>query len=415
MQAVAKRPALPTDPEALKQAIRAEALTIGFDTVGFAHASLPPSVGEDLRGYLAADSHGTMSWMAETADRRADPRVLWPEVVSVIALGVSYAPGDDPFALHAHRDHGVISVYARNRDYHDLLKKRLKQLARWLHEASGEGVKVFVDTAPVMEKPLAVAAGLGWQGKHTNLVSRQHGSWLFLGEVFTTLPLDPDRVQRDHCGSCSACLDSCPTQALWITADGQRRIDGRRCIAYLTIEHQGPIARELRPLLGNRVYGCDDCVGVCPWNRFATPTRLDEFLPRVELLAPELRDLVALDDAAFREVFSGSPIKRIGRGRMVRNALVALGNSGQPALAAVVVPLLDDDDPMVRGCAVWALGRLAPQQLAERAPAALACEQDPLVREEWSHALCDSAEAVPAGARAAAGAPAGRDVGGTGC
>lgn len=384
---MAKPLPLPTDPQAVKDAIKAQAHALGFDTVAFARAELPESVARDLQGYLDAGSHGTMGWMAETADRRSHPQRLWPEALSVIVLGVNYAPGDDPFALHQHPSHGTISVYARNRDYHDLIKKLLKQLARWLCERSGADVKVFVDTAPVMEKPLAAAAGIGWQGKHTNIVSRQFGSWLFLGEIFTTLALPPDEPLRDHCGSCSACLTTCPTAALWITDDGQRRIDGRRCIAYLTIEHHGPIPRDLRPLLGNRIYGCDDCVAICPWDRFAPPTRRDDFLPRAELLAPELGDLLALDDASFREIFSGSPIKRIGRTRFVRNCLVAAGNSQDPRLSAAVWPLLEDPDPVVRGAAIWAAARLDPQRLAQHAPLAVACEDDETVRAEWHHVL----------------------------
>ncbi len=295
-----------------------------------------------------------MGWLPEKADRRIGPSALWPEARSVIALGLNYAPAEDPLALAGRPDRGAISVYARNRDYHDLVKKRLKALGRWIGETWGCGIKVFVDTAPVMEKPLAMHAGIGWQGKHTNLVSREFGSWLFLGEIYTTLEIGPDAAGDDACGSCQACLDACPTDAF----PAPRQIDARRCISYLTIEHKGPIPEELRPLMGNRIYGCDDCLAVCPWNKFAKATTEPAFLPRAELTAPRLADLARLDDAAFRALFTASPIKRIGRGRFVRNVLIALGNSGDKARIPTVQALAGDVDPVVRDAAEWALGRL---------------------------------------------------------
>jgi epoxyqueuosine reductase len=295
-----------------------------------------------------------MGWMADKADRRAGPTALWPEAKSVIALGMNYAPGEDPLALADRPERGVISVYARNRDYHDIVKKRLKALGRWIGETWGCGIKVFVDTAPVMEKPLAALAGIGWQGKHTNLVSREHGSWLFLAEIYTTLEIAPDAAEEDHCGSCRDCLDACPTDAF----PAPYRIDARRCISYLTIEHRGPIPEGLRPLIGNHIYGCDDCLAVCPWNKFAKATAEPAFLPRLELTAPRLADLAQLDDTAFRQLFAGSPIKRTGRNRFVRNVLIALGNSGDAAQIPVAEALCGDPDPVVRDAAEWALARL---------------------------------------------------------
>jgi epoxyqueuosine reductase len=341
------------DPGA-REAIRDRALALGFDAVGFAPAELGREARERLGAFLAEGRHGDMGWMEAKADRRGDPRVLWPEARTVIALGLSYAPHEDPRRLLAHRDRGVISAYARGRDYHDVVKSRLKALARWIHETHRAEVKVFVDTAPVMEKPLAQQAGLGWQGKHTNLVSRSHGSWLFLGEIYTALNLPPDRPGGDRCGSCRRCLDACPTAAF----PAPYQLDARRCISYLTIEHPGPIPEELRPAMGNRIYGCDDCLAVCPWNKFARRTREAAFLPRAELTAPRLADLARLDDASFRQVFSGSPIKRIGRDRFVRNVLIALGNTGDPAQADVVGRLLGDGSALVRDAAEWALARL---------------------------------------------------------
>jgi epoxyqueuosine reductase len=295
-----------------------------------------------------------MAWMPEKADRRVGPTALWPEAKSVIALGTNYTPAEDPLALAGSPDRGVISVYARNRDYHDTVKKRLRAVGRWIGETWGCGIKIFVDTAPVMEKPLAELAGIGWQGKHTNLVSREHGSWLFLGEIYTTLEIEPDAAEADHCGSCRDCLDACPTNAF----PTPRQIDARRCISYLTIEHKGPIPEELRPLMGNRIYGCDDCLAVCPWNKFAHATTEPAFLPRAELTAPRLADLAQLDDAGFRQLFTASPIKRIGSARFIRNVLIALGNSGDVAQIPVVEVLCGDDDPVVRDAAAWAVGRL---------------------------------------------------------
>lgn len=321
-----------------------------------------------------------MGWMAETAARRASPRDLWPDVASVVMLGLNYGPAADPLAALERRESGAISVYARHRDYHDIVKGRLKELAAFLLKRAGGEVKVFVDTAPVMEKPLAQRAGLGWQGKHTNLVSRDFGSWLFLGAIFTDLRLAPDAPERDHCGSCRNCLDVCPTHAF----PAPYRLDARRCVSYLTIELKGPIPREFRAAIGNRIYGCDDCLAVCPWNKFAQTTREAKLAARDDLQAPPLEELSRLDDASFRALFSGSPIKRIGRARFLRNVLIAIGNSGAPALAVEAERLLDDPEPLVRGAAVWALARLAPQRLAVLQPRCLAGESDPGVREEWA-------------------------------
>jgi len=367
-----------------KTAILDQARVLGLDAAAVTRAWLPEAVRRDLDLFLEQGRHGSMAWMAETQARRRDPKVLWPEAVSILTLGLNYGPGlADPLAILDHRDRGSISVYARNRDYHDVLKSRAKALARWIHATFGADVKVFVDTAPVMEKPLAGRAGLGWSGKHTNLVSRRFGSWLFLAEVFTTLDLPPDAPHPGLCGSCQRCLEACPTKA--IRADAPYQIDGRLCVSYLTIEHKEPIPRPLRPLLGNRVYGCDDCLAVCPWNRFATPTPHEGLFARAELTAPRLADLAGLDDAGFRAVFSGSPIKRVGRDRFVRNVLVALGNSDRADLLPAVEALLGDPSPLVRGAAVWAVRRLAPDAATEaRVRAArIATEADPAVRSEW--------------------------------
>jgi epoxyqueuosine reductase len=340
----------------LEQRIRDKATELGFAAVGFARADAAPRAGERLREWLADGRHGDMIWMEERAHHRVSPAGLWSEVRSVIALGMSYAPGHDPLALEGQGDRGRISVYAQGSDYHDVVKKALKALGRWLAQEAGCDLKVFVDTAPVMEKPLAEAAGLGWQGKHTNLVSRDHGSWLFLGAIYTTLDLVPDTPGRDRCGSCDACQRACPTDAF----PAPYTLDARRCISYLTIEHKGPIPHEFREAIGNRIYGCDDCLAVCPWNKFAaTAAAHKAFAPRAELTAPVLADLLALDDAGFRQVFAGSPIKRIGRDRMVRNCLIAAGNSGDGALAVPVRALLDDPDPVVRDAAEWAYDRLS--------------------------------------------------------
>jgi epoxyqueuosine reductase len=348
----------------LRERLDAKAAELGFAAIGVAPAGAAPQSGARLREWLDAGMHGDMIWMEETAQRRASPAGLWDEVRSVIALGMSYAPAGDPLALAERPEIGRISVYAQGADYHDLIKKGLKALARWLVDEAGCRLKVFVDTAPVMEKPLAEAAGLGWQGKHTNLVSRRDGSWLFLGAIYTTLELETCAApHRAHCGSCSACLDACPTNAF----PAPFRLDARRCISYLTIEHKGPIPEEFREAIGNRVYGCDDCLAVCPWNRFADAARANKaFLPRAELAAPALADLLDLDDAAFRKVFAGSPIKRIGRSRMVRNAAIAAGNSGRPELSAALEPLVRDEDAVVAEAARWAMARLSSETQAER-------------------------------------------------
>jgi epoxyqueuosine reductase len=365
--------------ESIRDSIRAKALELGFDAVGFAKAALAAEAQDNLRDFLAQGLHGEMGWMQEKADRRADPQVLWPDARTVVVLGLNYGPERNPLQ---EKGEARISVYARHRDYHDVLKKRLKALARWIAETYETEVKVFVDTAPVMEKPLAQAGGIGWQGKHTNLVSRDLGSWLFLGEVFLALDLPADEAEADHCGECRRCLDACPTQAF----TAPYRIDARRCISYLTIEHKGPIPIELRPLMGNRIYGCDDCLAVCPWNKFAESAALPELRQREDLASPDLRDLAALDDAAFRLRFSGSPIKRIGRDRFLRNVLIAIGNSGRSELASAADFHLADSSPLVRGAAVWALSRLLdPARFALRRAAARG-ETDPEVQAEWARA-----------------------------
>lgn len=345
-----------TEPVAPAVRIRQRAVAEGFDVVGISPAQVPAGVGDALEAWLAAGCHGEMAWMATHAARRRDPRTLWPEAQSVVVVGQNYAPREDPRRGLAYPDRGLISVYARNRDYHDRLKGRLKALAGWMHREFAAGVKVFVDTAPVPEKPLAQQAGVGWAGRHTNIVSRRFGSWLFLGVIYTDLALAPDPPAVDLCGRCTRCLDACPTAAL--TAPG--RLDARRCLSYLTIEHAGPIPEGLRSRLGNRIYGCDDCMAACPWNRFAPPTRDPAFLPRIELTAPRLAELAVLDDASFRQLFAGSPIKRIGRDRFVRNVLVAIGNSGLPALRPVAESRCDDPAPLVQEAARWAVAQLCP-------------------------------------------------------
>jgi epoxyqueuosine reductase len=368
--------------KALTAALKAEAARLGFVACGIATADATPHTAARLKEWLDGGWHGDMIWMADTAARRGSPRGLWPEVRSIICLGMSYAPATDPLALEDRPELGRISVYAQGQDYHDVVKKRLKALARWLVAQAGPhaGVKVFVDTAPVMEKPLAEAAGMGWQGKHSNLVSRTHGSWLFLGAIYTTLDLAPDSPHAQSCGSCAACHAACPTDAFI----GPFRVDARRCISYLTIEHKGPIPAEFRTAIGNRIYGCDDCLAVCPWNKFADPgAREPAFAPRAELAVLELADLLALDDAGFRQVFRGSPIKRIGRDRMVRNALIGAGNSGLASLLPAVGRLLDDGSGEVRGAAIWALGRLDPARWSSERAARLPQEADPSVRAEW--------------------------------
>jgi epoxyqueuosine reductase len=346
-----------------------------------ASPALAPQVRLGLSEFLAQGLNGEMDWMAARPERRGDPRVLWPHVRSVVMLGVNYGPDHDPTVILAKPERGAISVYAKGDDYHDVIKKRLKALARWLIAQAGGDAKVFVDTAAVMEKPLAAAAGLGWQGKHTNLVSRDFGSWLFLGALFTTLELPPDLAEPDRCGTCSACLAICPTAAF----PAPYRLDARRCISYLTIEHKGPIPRDLRPLMGNRIYGCDDCLAVCPWNKFAQEGHDAKLVARGELRAPALADLARLDDAGFRKLFARTAIKRTGRDRFVRNVLIAIGNSRNPALAACAEGLLNDTSAIVRGAAVWALGRLVGKQdLAALGAKYGAAETDPAVRDEWA-------------------------------
>jgi len=370
-------------PADLKIALASEARALGFDCIGVTDPDVLADAARHFRSFLDAGAHGDMDWLAADPERRADPRVLWAGVRSVIMLGVNYGPDENPLAILEQRTRGAISVYARGDDYHDLIKKRLKALARWLVATSGGEVKVFVDTAAVMEKPLAQAAGLGWQGKHTNLVSRQFGSWLFLGAIFTTSDLPRDDADTDRCGSCQACLDICPTSAF----PAPYKLDARRCISYLTIENKGPIPHEFRKAIGNRIYGCDDCLAVCPWNRFAQAGREAKLAARDELRAPSLADLARLDDAAFRARFTKSPVKRIGRDRFIRNVLIAIGNSNDGALAKEAERLLDDESPLVRGAAVWALSQLlGREEFARLAAGALNTESDDAVRAEWSRA-----------------------------
>ncbi len=353
----------------------------GFAAFGIAPASLAPQTGERLQAWLTDGRHGDMIWMESRADERSNPQALWPQVRSVIMLGMSYAPGDDPMALAHMPDRARISVYARGRDYHDVVKGALKRIAGWLAHKAGEDVKVFVDTAPVMERALAKAAGLGWQGKHTNIVSRDHGSWLFLGAIYTTADLECTPAIKDSCGSCSACQDICPTNAF----PAPYQLDARRCISYLTIEHHGPIPTNLRAGIGNHIYGCDDCLAVCPWNKFAASAAAHKaFLPRAELVAPKIADLLELDDAEFRQLFSGSPVKRTGRNRFIRNVLIAAGNSGDVGLAGKVTALLEDQDPVVRGAAIWALGQLDAERFEAERRDRLASEADDSVRTEWA-------------------------------
>jgi epoxyqueuosine reductase len=362
-------------------AIRAEAEKLGFEAVRFTATQLSAQSGDHLAGFLKDGRHGDMGWMEKNPERRASPAVLWPEARSVIVLGANYGPSSDPRETLLHPSSATISAYAKGADYHDILKRKLKQLARFIATEFAADVKVFIDTAPVMEKPLAQAAGLGWQGKHTNLVSRDFGSWLFIGSVFTTLDLPPDAPETDHCGGCRRCLDACPTAAF----TAPYRIDARRCISYLTIEHKGHIPEEFRGLMGNRIYGCDDCLAVCPWNKFASQARENRFHAREELQEPALATLARLDDAGFRALFRGSPIKRIGRDRFVRNVLIAIGNSDDPRLAHEAENLLIDASPLVRAMAVWALRMLLDLAAFDRLRATRAgAEADPAVQAEWA-------------------------------
>ncbi|HJS45765.1 MAG TPA: tRNA epoxyqueuosine(34) reductase QueG [Rhizomicrobium sp.] len=368
------------DPAAIKNDIFAQARSEGFDLVHFTGADAGPENAARLRQYLDAGYHGAMSWMGTRAQWRADPRAMWPQARSIIVLGLNYGPAQDPLAILAQKDRAAISVYAQGDDYHDVVKKKLKALAGTIVRQFGGDVKVFVDTAPVMEKPLAQKAGLGWQGKHTNLVSRDFGSWLFLGSIFTTLELPSDTAEQDHCGNCHACLDVCPTAAF----PAPYRLDARRCISYLTIENDGPIPREFRKAMGNRIYGCDDCLAVCPWNKFAQGAAELKLTARDELKSPALEDLAGLDDAAFRALFRKSAVKRIGRDRFLRNVMIAIGNSGEARLAQSARTALQDPSPLVRGAAVWALSQLlAREEFGALARIHGANDTDPQVRAEW--------------------------------
>ncbi|MET3791873.1 tRNA epoxyqueuosine(34) reductase QueG [Aquamicrobium terrae] len=378
-----------SDSGKLRALIDREALRAGFDLVAVTSPDAIPKAPARLAQFVADGFHGSMGWIEETLERRAKPGVLWPEVRSIIVLAMNYGPDHDPRELLAHPDRAAISVYARNRDYHDVMKGRLKEIAGKIVSRAGGDVKVFVDTAPVMEKPLAEAAGLGWQGKHTNLVSRMHGSWLFLGSIFTTAELEPDERDVDRCGSCRACLDACPTNAFPVPY----RLDARRCISYLTIENKGPIPLEFRAAIGNRIYGCDDCLAACPWNKFAQAASEAKLAARDDLRAPKLADMLELDDPAFRAFFSGSPVKRVGRDRFIRNVLIAAGNSGDAGLTGAVRALTLDASPLVRGAAVWALSRLLPQGAFDSlARAALPEEEEPDVRMEWVQGMGSAGE-----------------------
>ncbi|WP_343559236.1 tRNA epoxyqueuosine(34) reductase QueG [Kiloniella sp. b19] len=377
----ARKTELHSSDALLKEHIRAEALRLGFDAIGFSPARISDMAKEHLREFLARGYHGDMGWLEDRSNWRENPREMWEDARSVIVLGCNYSPAEDPLKLLEHPDRGNISVYARNRDYHDFVKKRLKALARWIVTTIPDcQVKVFVDTAPVMEKVFANQGGLGWQGKNTHLVSREHGSWLFLGEIYISLDLEPDAAEPDHCGRCSRCLDVCPTKAF----PAPYVLDGRRCISYLTIENKGHIAEEFRKPIGNRIYGCDDCIAVCPWNKFADDTLEPNVFPRIELTAPKLVELVQLSDADFRQVFSGSPIKRIGRNAFVRNVLIALGNSGDSHSLKQIYPLLRDSSPLVRAMAVWACRQLSePEAFHSLKNELVHLEDDKAVIQEW--------------------------------
>ena len=363
-----------------REAIRSRAAAEGFDIVRFALAQAPANAAANLQSFLGEGRHGSMDWMARNAERRADPQTLWPDARSIVVLGANYGPDFDPLEMLSRKSSGAISAYAQGADYHDVLKKKLKRLAGYIAEEYATEVKVFIDTAPVLEKPLAQAAGLGWQGKHTNLVSREFGSWLFLGSVFTSLYIEPDQAETDHCGQCHACLDVCPTKAF----PAPYQLDAQRCISYLTIEHKGHIPHEFLAAIGNRIYGCDDCLAVCPWNKFAQVSRESQFHARAELRNPRLADLAGLDDAGFREVFRGSPVKRIGRARFIRNVLIAIGNSGDVALAPTAMSLIADSSPLVRAMAVWALSKLLDgADFAALRDTRARDEADEFVRAEW--------------------------------
>jgi epoxyqueuosine reductase len=366
-----------SDSASLLAALRGRAQAEGLSGCKVTSAHLPPAIGERLQVFVDEGRHGDMAWIEDRIAQRASPDALWPEAKSAIVLALPYTPDMDPMMRLDDKSTGVISVYALNRDYHDLFKGKLKRLASWLHHQSKADVKVFVDTAPVMEKPLAAQAGLGWQGKHTNLVSRELGSWFFIGTILTTLELPVDTTEVDHCGTCQACLDICPTKAF----PAPRQLDARRCISYLTIEHKGHIAKEFRKAMGNRIYGCDDCLAVCPWNKFAVEAREAKLQARDDLKSPALADLLRLDDAAFRKLFAGSAVKRIGRDRFIRNCLIAVGNSGEASLLPQIKTLLGDPSPLVRAMAVWAL-RQFPDSDATRSEH-LTIENDPHVRQEW--------------------------------
>lgn len=371
----------PTDTADAKDRIRDRARKEGFDTVGFAPATLSDQNGKWFEDFLEAGAAGDMGWLAARAAERRSPDALWPGARSVISVGLNYGPGKDPLEILNHPERGAISVYAQGRDYHDVLKKKLRVLARWVSETWDCEVKLFVDTAPVMEKPLAAQAGLGWQGKHTNLVSREFGSWLFLGEIFTALEIEPDKAETDHCGICTNCLDICPTNAF----AGPYRLDARKCISYLTIEHKGHIPEEFRKPIGNRIYGCDDCLAVCPWNKYASAAKEADLTPHISNIWPRLADLVQIDDQAFRDIFSRSPVKRLGRDRFVRNVLIAIGNSGDRELIPAIEARLDDSSPLVRAMAVWALRQLAPSVAFQASRARYgAGESDQAVVFEWN-------------------------------
>ncbi|WP_340159370.1 tRNA epoxyqueuosine(34) reductase QueG [uncultured Hoeflea sp.] len=378
--------------ERLRAFLTAEAERLGFCGLSITSAQALPGLRERLSQFVSLGRHGSMQWLPETLDRRADPQTLWPEARSVIVLAMNYGPDSDPLENHARKDSATISVYARNRDYHDIIKGKMKELAAKFASRAGGDVKVFVDTAPVMEKPLAQAAGLGWIGKHTNLVSRSHGSWIFLSSIFTTVDLGTDKAEIDHCGSCRACLDACPTNAF----PAPYQIDARRCISYLTIENKGPIPLEFRKAIGNRVYGCDDCLAVCPWNKYAKSANEAKLIAREDLRSPSLAGFLAMDDAAFRNFFSGSPVKRIGRDRFLRNVLIAAGNSADPALVSPCEAVLGDASPLVRGSAIWALSQLTGLEHMQQLSESAGDEADAQVNDEWRLALAATNTHEPA-------------------